>query len=81
MILGWHGERKRVVYEGEEIGLLYLVEPRIGPIRGYWRRPEGDVEALGEWPTLEDAYHALAERFADLAWEVWGGEEPEEPPF
>ncbi len=49
MILGWHGERKRVVYEGEEIGLLYLVEPRVGPIRGYWRRPDGEVEALGEW--------------------------------
>lgn len=83
MVLGWNGERKRAVYFGEGLGIFYLVEPRLGPIRGYWRKPTGEEEELGTWSTLEEAYDALEERFARwVKEEGWReDEDPYSPPF
>lgn len=81
MILGWNGERKRMVYEGEDLGAFYLVEPRVGPIRGYWLKPTGEVEDLGTWEALEEAYEALEERFARWVRETGWVEEDADPPF
>ncbi|WP_114313560.1 hypothetical protein [Thermus caldifontis] len=77
MVLTWSGERKRVVYEGEDIGVLYLVEPRWGNIRGYWLAPEMvEPIRLGEWATLEEAYEAMDRFFLGLV----GGEGEDESP-
>lgn len=73
MVLTWSGERKRVVYEGEDIGVLYLVEPPIradrgqGAIRGYWLAPDMEEPIpLGQWATLEEAYEAMDRFFLGL---------------
>lgn len=82
MVLGWNGERKRTVYAGEELGLLYLVEPRLGPIRGYWRKPTGEEEELGAWTSLEEAYDALEAWFARwVKGQGWREDEDHSPPF
>lgn len=72
MVLTWFGEKKRVVYEGKDIGVLYLVEPRQGGIRGYWLAPEmTEPVPLGSWATLEEAYEAMDQFFLGLV----GGED------
>jgi len=80
MILRFDGSRKRRVYE-TPMGEGWIQEWPTGRCRAWWEGPGGEREDLGDFPSLEEAYEALAEAFARRVAEAGLEEEDLEPPF
>lgn len=80
MILRFDGSRKRRVYE-TPMGEGWIQEWPTGRCRAWWEGPGGEREDLGDFPSLVEAYEALAEAFARRVAEAGLEEEDLEPPF